>query len=122
MSLDTTDANTVDSPAETTLSVVPGSVSDLELLLWALVCWALVLDVVLTAYGLSVGLVERNPLISQALDIFGLAALGIAKAIAVAIAFCFRMLWPEYALVAPAGLAVPWLLAVAFNAALLTAV
>jgi hypothetical protein len=38
-------------------------VSDLELLLWALVGWALMLDIVLTAYGLSIGLAERNPLI-----------------------------------------------------------
>lgn len=122
MSLDTADASTVDSPVEEPLDAVPGSVSDLELLLWALVGWALVLDIVLTAYGLSVGLVERNPLMRQALDVFGLAALGIAKVLAVGIALLFRSVWPEYGLVAPVGLAVPWLLAVAFNAALLTTV
>lgn len=122
MSLDTTDTSVVDPPGSDLRGAVPGSVSDLELLLWALVCWALVLDIVLTAYGLSVGLVERNPLMRQALETFGLAALGIAKAAAVAVALLFRAVWPEYALVAPAGLAVPWLFAVAFNAALLTTV
>lgn len=120
MPLVTTDPTAFDSSAiDEYLTDVSGSVSDLELLLWVLVCWALVLDIVLTAYGLSIGLVERNPLMRQALDTFGLAALGLAKAGAVAIAVLFRLLWPEYAIVAPLGLAVPWVLAVVFNAALL---
>jgi len=120
MPLVTTDPTALDSSAiDESLTSAPGSVSDLELLLWVLVCWALVLDIVLTAYGLSIGLVERNPLMRQALDVFGLAALGLAKAGAVGIALVFRFLWPEYAIVAPLGLAVPWVLAVVFNAALL---
>lgn len=101
------------------VGVVLGNVSDLELVLWVIVLWALVLDIVLTVYGLSIGLVERNPIMRQALDTFGVAALGIAKAGAVAIALAFRTTWPEYAIVAPLGLAVPWVLAVVFNVALL---
>ncbi len=120
MPLFTTDPTAVDSSTiDEYLGAVSGSVSDLELLLWVLVCWALVLDIVLTAYGLSIGLVERNPLMRQALDAFGLSALALAKAGAVAVALVFRALWPEYALVAPIGLAIPWVLAVVFNAALL---
>ncbi|WP_436928043.1 DUF5658 family protein [Halosimplex amylolyticum] len=120
MPLFTTDPTAFDSSAiDEYLGAVSGSVSDLELLLWVLVCWALVLDIVLTAYGLSIGLVERNPLMRQALDVFGLSALALAKAGAVAVALGFRTLWPEYALVAPIGLAIPWVLAVVFNAALL---
>ncbi|WP_436909364.1 DUF5658 family protein [Halosimplex marinum] len=120
MPLATTDPTAVDlSAVDEYLGSAPGSVSDLELLLWALVGWALVLDIVLTAYGLSIGLVERNPLMRQAIDTFGLAALGLAKAGAVGVALVFRLLWPEYAIVAPLGLAVPWVLAVLFNAALL---
>ncbi|MFC7139550.1 DUF5658 family protein [Halosimplex aquaticum] len=120
MPLFTTDPTAFDSSTiDEYLGAVSGSVSDLELLLWVLVCWALVLDIVLTAYGLSVGLVERNPLMRQALDAFGLSALALAKAAAVAVALVFRALWPEYALVAPIGLAIPWVLAVVFNAALL---
>lgn len=122
MPLATIDPTAVDTSVDEYLGTVPGSVSDLELLLWVLVCWALVMDIVLTAYGLSIGLVERNPLMRQALDIFGIAALGLAKAAAVAVALVFRVLWPEYALLAPLGLAVPWILAVAVNAALLASV
>jgi len=95
------------------------SVSDLELALWVVVCSALVLDVGLTMYGLSNGFVERNPVMRQALDTIGIAALFVAKFAALGIALGFRVTWPEYALVAPLGLAVPWTLAAAYNAALL---
>lgn len=122
MSLDSTDPDAVDAALDGTLGTGSGAVSDLELLLWVLVCWALVLDIVLTAYGLSIGLVERNPLVRHALDTFGVISLAIAKAAAVGIALFFRSIWPEYAIVAPAGLAVPWLVAVALNAVLITSV
>ena len=122
MSLDSTDPDAVDAALGGSLGTVPGSVSDLELMLWVLVCWALVLDIVLTAYGLSIGLVERNPLVRHALETFGVVALAFTKAAAVGIALFFRSIWPEYAVVAPAGLAVPWLVAVALNAILITSV
>lgn len=105
-------------PAER-LDALFGSVSDLELALWLVVCSTLVLDVGLTAYGLSNGFVERNPVMRQALDSIGIAALFVAKFLAVGIALGFRVAWPEYALVAPLGLAVPWTLATVYNAALL---
>jgi len=97
-----------------------GSVSDLEIVLWLVVSSALVLDVGLTAYGLSNGFVERNPVMREALDSIGIAALFVAKFAAVGIAVGFRLAWPEYSLVAPLGLAVPWTLAAAYNAVLLT--
>ena len=96
-----------------------GTVSDLEFALWVVVCSTLVLDIGLTAYGLSNGLVERNPVMREALDSIGLAALFIAKFAALGIALGFRLAWPEYSLVAPLGLAVPWTLAAAYNAVLL---
>jgi hypothetical protein len=101
------------------LDAAVGSVSDLELVLWLVVCTTLVLDVALTAYGLSNGFVERNPVMREALDSLGLAALFIAKFAALGIAVGFRLAWPEYSLVAPLGLAVPWTLAAAYNAVLL---
>lgn len=101
------------------VSAVIGSASDLELVLWGVVFGTLLLDIGLTVYGLSVGLVERNPVMRHALDAVGIGALLVAKAVAVAIALGFRMAWPEYAIVAPLGLAVPWALAVVYNAALL---
>lgn len=93
--------------------------SDLELALWAVVVGALLLDIATTAYGLSVGLVERNPVIRHALESFGLAALAVAKAGAVAFALAVRYAWPECALVVPLGLAVPWLLAAGINIAVI---
>jgi len=122
MPLATTDPTATDATVEEYLGTVSGTVSDLELLLWVLVCWALLLDVVLTAYGLSIGLVERNPLMRQALDAFGVTALVFAKAGAVAVALGFRVVWPEYALLAPIGLAIPWTIAVLVNAALIASV
>jgi len=122
MPLATTDPTARDATVEEYLGTVSGTVSDLELLLWVLVCWALLLDIVLTAYGLSIGLVERNPLMRQALDAFGVAALAFAKAVAVAVAIGFRVAWPEYALLAPIGLAIPWTTAVLINAALIASI
>lgn len=101
------------------LATVFGNASDLELLLWAVVLGALLLDVGTTAYGLSAGLVERNPVMRHALDSFGLAALAIAKAGAVTFALAVRYAWPECALIVPLGLAVPWLLATGINIAVI---
>lgn len=101
------------------LGAVLGHASDLELVLWSLVVGASVLDVATTAYGLSTGLVERNPAMRLALDSFGLVALAGAKAAAVAFALGVRYAWPECALVAPLGLAVPWLLAAGVNVAVI---
>lgn len=96
-----------------------GQASDLELALWAVVVGALVLDIATTTYGLSVGLVERNPAMRLALDSFGLVSLVVAKAGAVAFALAVRYAWPECALIAPLGLAVPWLLATGINLAVI---
>lgn len=87
--------------------------------MWLVVCWTVVLDVGLTAYGLSIGLVERNPVMRHALDSVGLVALVAAKAVAVAYAVVFRLAWPEYAVFAPLGLAIPWVLVVVYNVVLL---
>jgi hypothetical protein len=97
-------------------------VSDVEFALWLVVLGALVTDIVTTAYGLSIGLVEQNPVMRHALDSIGLIALPIAKAGALAIALAVRYTWPEYALLAPLALAVPWVLAVGINVAVILSV
>lgn len=97
-------------------------VSDLEFALWTVVVTAMVLDVLLTAYGLSIGLVERNPIVRVAIDSFGFAVLAVVKLLALAIGVGFRLAVPRYALVAPAGLAVPWVFAVINNALLILTV
>lgn len=104
------------------IGAVLGHVSDLELALWGVVVGALVLDVATTTYGLSVGLVERNPAMRLALDSFGLVSLVVAKTGAVAFALAVRYVWPECALVVPLGLAVPWLFATGINIAVILSV
>jgi len=98
------------------------SVSTLELGLWLVVLAALVLDIATTAYGLSIGLVERNPFVRWALDSVGLAALPVLKLGAVAVALACRRAWPACAIVVPLGLAIPWSLAVGINLALILSV
>lgn len=102
--------------------VVPASVSSFELGLWLVVIVALVLDIATTAYGLSTGLVERNPLVRWAIDAVGLAALPVLKLGAVAVALACRRAWPACATVVPLGLAIPWSLAVGINLALILSV
>lgn len=98
------------------------SVSSLELGLWLVVLAALVLDITTTAYGLSNGLVERNPLVRQALDTVGFVALPVLKLAAVAVALACRRAWPACAIVVPLGLAIPWSLAAGINLALILSV
>lgn len=96
--------------------------SRLEYALWGVVLLAMALDIALTAYGLSIGLVERNPIVRVVIDSFGIAVMAVVKLIALAIGVGFRLAVPRYGLVAPAGLAVPWVVAVINNAALILAV
>ncbi|MFB6151003.1 MAG: DUF5658 family protein [Haloarculaceae archaeon] len=101
---------------------VLGSTSDVELALWAVAIAALVLDVVTTAYGLSIGLVEQNPLMRYALDTFGLLALGVVKGLALTVALAVYHAFPEYALIVPIGLALPWGIAVVVNVSVIMSV
>lgn len=98
------------------------SVSSVELGLWLVVLVAMLLDIATTAYGLSNGLVERNPFVRGALDTFGLAVLPVLKLGAVALALACRRAWPVCAHVVPLGLAVPWSLAAGINLALILSV
>lgn len=106
------------SPVERVDAAVE-SASDLELALWLVVVWTLVLDVALTVHGLSVGLAERNPVIQPAIHAVGPVALVLAKGAAVAVALALRAAFPRCALVVPLGLAIPWGLAALYNAVLL---
>jgi len=94
-------------------------VSDVELVIWTVALVALVLDTALTLYGLSIGLVERNPVVRAGLDAHGPVVLLVAKVAAVAVALAFRVSWPRLGLLAPLSLAVPWCLAVGINVAVI---
>lgn len=118
--VDWTALEVFDSDEQLRLDLSGGS--DLELVLWVVVFGALVSDIATTAYGLSIGLVEQNPVMRHALESFGLVSLAVAKVGAVAVALAVRAVWPEYALLAPLALAVPWVLAVGINVAVILSV
>ncbi len=88
----------------------------LESMLWIVVALALMGDVVTTFVGLHLGLMESNPIARAAIDGWGVVGMLVLKAFAVGIALCCRPLLPsEYRVVVPAGLALPWSLAVVIN-------
>ncbi len=88
----------------------------LERALWVVVVLALVGDVVTTFVGLHLGLVESNPIARGAIEGWGLPGMLVLKAFAVGVALCCRPLLPRaYRPIIPAGLALPWLLAVVIN-------
>lgn len=97
-------------------SEVRWNVGHAERLLWALVALSLVGDLATTFAGLHVGLTESNPIARGAIDGYGVAGMVGLKVGAIAVALVGRSLLPdEYGPIVPAGLAVPWLGAVAVN-------
>lgn len=87
-----------------------------ERLLWTLVVCAFALDVATTSFGLSIGLVERNPIAASLLVEYGIAALVGLKAVALATGLACRSVVPErYTGVVPFGMVVPSGAAVLMN-------
>ncbi len=92
------------------------SIDRLERTLWVLVALSLVGDVVTTFVGLNLGLAESNPIARGAIEGYGLAGMLVLKAFAVGVGLCCRPLLPRaYTPLVPAGLALPWTLAVMIN-------
>ena len=90
--------------------------SDLEVTLWVVVFLSLVGDVVTTFVGLHLGLAESNPIARSAIEGWGLAGMLVLKAFAVGVGLCCRPLLPRvYRPIVPAGLALPWTIAVVIN-------
>lgn len=87
-----------------------------ERLLWGVVAFALVADVVLTVAGLGLGHTEGNPAMRWAIGAGGIGALVLAKLCIVGLGYAVARLRPASAGVVPLGLAIPWLLAAAINA------
>jgi hypothetical protein len=86
-----------------------------ELTLWAVLAAVLVGDTVLTVYGLRHGFVEGNPVLRIAIRQAGVGALLGAKVTAVGVGLLSRWLRPDDGVAIAAGLALPWLVAVAAN-------
>jgi len=104
---------------------LPGDVTpvDLERLLWVVVALALTADVVTTFVGLNLGLSESNPAARGAIEDHGLAGMLALKAVAVVVGLvCRPLLEQAYRPIVPAGLAVPWLVAAALNAYMISIV
>ena len=88
----------------------------LERALWILVVLSLLGDVLTTFAGLRLGLVESNPVARSAIDGYGFLGMFALKGLAIAIGLVCRPLLPAaYRSIVPAGLAVPWTIAVCIN-------
>lgn len=90
--------------------------------LWLGAALALLADVVTTLAGLKVGLAEGNPVVAGALQGFGVPGFLTIKAGALVLAYGARLALPRYRVVIPLGVALPWSVVAATNAALLLAV
>jgi predicted anti-sigma-YlaC factor YlaD len=92
--------------------------------LWAVALAGLVLDIVLTAYGLSLGLTELNPVARDLMAAYTpLGAMVMLKSVALVVGLVGWVLVPRVArAVVPACLAVPWWIAVGINATLVVTV
>lgn len=105
------------------VGVKPEEMGDLEWMLWIVAAAALTGDVVTTFVGLHLGLTESNPIARTAIDGWGVVGMVVLKAFAVGVALCCRPLVPrEYRLVVPAGLAIPWSIAVVINLVMISMV
>lgn len=89
--------------------------------LWGFVAVALVLDVVLTYYGLAAGLQEGNPLARTLFSMYGvIESMLFLKGIVIAVALVAYVSVPEkYQPVVPLGIALPWFVASLINASLI---
>ncbi|RQG90023.1 hypothetical protein EA462_08435 [Natrarchaeobius halalkaliphilus] len=95
---------------------VTATPAELERLLWVFVALSLVGDIVTTFVGLHLGLAESNPVARGAIEGYGLVGMIVLKGLAVGVAlFCRSLLPREYRPIVPAGLAVPWTVAVCIN-------
>lgn len=91
--------------------------------LWFLTVAAMLVDVTLTVHGLHLGLRELNPVARAALEQMGAVGLYGLKAIALLLgAVCAAVVPERYTPFVPLGLAVPSLVAVVINAAVISAV
>lgn len=88
--------------------------------LWLLAVAVAILDVSLTHVGLQVGLHEGNPLMASLIGSAGIAALAVSKVAALGVGGVVRVLRPRWGPWIPFGLALPWVVAVGINAALVS--
>jgi len=116
---------TATAPARTAVRrrvrAVTAALDPVERRLWLAAGVLAVLDVVLTVRGLDAGLVEGNPFVAVLLSDVGVLAFVAVKGGALGLAASLRWLRPRWGAWLALGLALPWLVAVAVNGALLVA-
>lgn len=92
------------------------SMDRLDVNLWLLVLAVMAGDVALTRYGLSVGLIETNPIALFGIDTFGYAVLAYLKIPAFLLGILGWVILPEHLRrLNLVGLALPWAVATAVN-------
>ncbi|WP_306057215.1 DUF5658 family protein [Natronococcus wangiae] len=104
---------------------LPGRVTPvaLERALWILVGVSLVADIVTTFVGLHLGLAESNPIARNAIYSHGLVGMIALKALAIGVGLACRPILPRaYRAIVPAGLALPWTIAVFVNVYMISSV
>ncbi|WP_266077503.1 DUF5658 family protein [Haladaptatus caseinilyticus] len=105
-------------PTRLRRAILPG-LGTFERLLWVFVFVVLVGDLLTTYVGLNAGLTESNPVARSALSRFGFVALVGLKAFSLTVGvICRRFVPREYVALVPAGLALPWTIAVLVNLSL----
>ncbi|WP_224450026.1 DUF5658 family protein [Haloprofundus salilacus] len=97
------------------------TLAQFELHLWAFALLGFALDVALTAYGLSLGLAEMNPLARTLMETVGVVeAMLLLKTFSLAVAYVgWKILPALYRFVVPAGLSLPTWVAVGINSSLI---
>lgn len=107
---------------EDRLQSITDELSPVEGHLWLLAVLAAVLDVLLTHLGLHLGLTEGNPVVAAMVGGAGILALAAVKGVLLGVAWLAREYRPAWGPWLSLGLAIPWLIAAAINAAWLATV
>lgn len=91
-----------------------------ECVLWGLVVFTLVGDLLTTVLGLALGLAESNPIMRAILADYGLLGMVALKVGTILFALCVRQIVPESTRPAvPAGVAFSWGIATCINLVLI---
>jgi len=113
------DADSGDPPSSWSRSLLD-AFANAEREFWVLTGAAMALDVLLTLYGLELGLRELNPVARSAVETAGAAGLSALKLAAVLVGVaCLPLLPRQHRVVVPLALGVPSVAAVTINAILI---
>lgn len=115
----TGDAPSVADAVEDRVAPLVTDVATVEATLWVIVLASVALDVYTTYLGLAAGLTEGNPVMRWAIADFGFGSLVAAKIVVVGAAAALRAHRPRFGRTIALGLAIPWVVTVVANVAVL---